>query len=216
MSEKKKHIIFWSIIVAVPILLGLVVTQIVLASGRMQEAVPTLSPGEAQIATLQAALQDPRLDALMKKSLQEKLEMAVLIATNQAISAVVTPVYAQEEATNIPYPTPYLDSGIFEGSDGIIRPSIAAVQNGWQGTLDGILFQVFAGADASDANQGIIIVISHDTGQMGRSMDAYPAQQLHGWLRIESVTDGLFELISQDGTLYQFDLRSRVLSIPGS
>jgi hypothetical protein len=206
---EKKNIIFWSLIVIVPLVLGLAITQLVLASGRMQEPEPTLAPDQAQIATLQTELQDPRLDAQMKQSLQEKLDMAVLIATNQAIAAAVTPIFALAEATSTPYPTPNLEAGLFEGSDGIIQPSLAAVQNGWQGMLDGNIVQVFAGSEPVDTNQGLIIVIAPGGGQAARTMDVYPAPEPHGWLRIEMVEDGTLKLVSQDGIRYHFDLRKK-------
>jgi hypothetical protein len=211
MSEKKKNL-YRSLILVVPILLGLAVTQLVLASGRMQEPEPTLDPPQARIETLQTALQEPRLDAQARQSLQEKLDMAVRIATQKAVAAEVTPVQSMDQATSTPYPTPNLEAGIFEGSDGIIRPSQAAVQNGWQGSLDGNIVQVFAGADAVDATRGVLIVISPASGQTGRTMKVYSAPEPHGWLRIEAAVDGIFDLVSEDGVRYQFNLRSETYS----
>jgi len=168
---------------------------------------PTLSPDLAQIATLQAALDSGQGDSLVRRSLEEKLEMAVRIATQKAQALQVTPeVEIQQVMT--PYPTPLFETVLFEGSEGLIQPSVADVQNGWQGVIDGTRLQMFAGADAADARQGVLILITFDAITGGRSMAVLPALQPQGWLRIVSVEDGIFEPVSQVGATLYFDFRT--------
>jgi hypothetical protein len=177
------------------------------ASGAASQ--PTLSPEQAQIATLQAALDSGHRDAQARSSLEEKLQMAQRIATQQALALQVTPaVEAQGEASPTPFPTPQFETVFFEGSEGLVRPSLAAVQNGWQGMVEGVPMQVFAGASADDPAQGVIIVIIFSDAPSGRAMSVYPAPTAHGWLRILSEANGMFQLSAKDGSAVQFDVRS--------
>lgn len=174
---------------------------------RGAEAQPTLSPELAHIATLQAALDSGQGDTLTRRSLEEKLQMAVRIATQQAQALLVTPEVEGQEAVT-PFPTPVFETVLFEGSEGLISPATAAVQNGWQGSVEGVRLQLFAGAEAANPRQGVLILVTFEEGAGGRTLRVFSAPQPHGWLRIVSVQDGVVELRSEDGGTSYFNLRT--------
>ena len=210
--DKKREIPFFVVVLVLLLVSGAwLMGRAGLALGAGLE--PTLSPELAQIATLQSALDSGQGDALVRASLQEKLQMAVRIATQQAQALLVTPEVGPQEGVT-PYPTPVFETLLFEGSEGLVQPSTASVQNGWQGTVDGTRLQLFAGAAADDPRQGVLILVTFDTAAGGRSMAVFTAPQKQGWLRIVSVQDGLFELISEDGLTSYYDLRSGEFSQP--
>jgi hypothetical protein len=103
---------------------------------------------------------------------------------------------------------PFLE-GVFEGSQGLIRPSLANVENMWQGQRSDTSFQVFAGSSPNDPAKGLLLVIVMDPERPTGSIQAYPAPDGASALRILEVTGTLVQIESSEGSRFAFDLGTR-------
>lgn len=147
------------------------------------------------------------------RSVDEKLAMAERMAAEQADAA-------QVHTTKVPLPESAFEPApaladveimdeIFEGSEGLVRPSQAAILNGWQGQRDETLYQVLAGASALNAKQGLLYVMESRLGDTGPSITVYEAPEMTGALRITAVEGNLLIMTAEDGSIWTFDLTAR-------
>jgi hypothetical protein len=177
--------------------------QVKLLAGQAQPGTPTPEIISAE------RLFDPALDPQSRASVAEKLEMK----TRQAADL------AAGEANPAPKdkmpPTPTVEkqllanatalSGIFSGSEGMVKPDQAAINNYWQGSLNGRATMVLAGSEPQDTTQGLVIVVSSD----GFAVSDYQVIDAPAGVSSLTVVDALettLVLQDLDGTRLVFDL----------
>ncbi len=208
--NQKPHWIYGGIMIVV--LVGLAVGVLALSSaaaGKQAEQVPTPVPADSQVEQLRRALESDTLSEPARRSLQEKLAMAERMAAEQAAGAQlprrekVAPPAPASAMANQAVP---IQEGIFEGSQGLVRPSTADIRNVWQGEREGRLVQVFAGALPGEPARGILLVVQVDSGDMGRKTEWIQAPDGAGALRIVEAHEASLTLAAQDGSLLTFYL----------
>ena len=186
-----------------------------------QEALqPTLEPNlvepqvvDPAIQSLRDELLNPDLSAEARKSVEEKLEMAERMALEQASGASQERI--EKAAPDFPSELPEVfkvlefEEGIFEGSEGMIRPSVAQIINVWQGMVKGHLWQVFAGSPADRSDLGALYIFIENPAEMKRTMETVIAPGATGRLRILAVEEGVMTLETLDGKQLFFDLETR-------
>jgi hypothetical protein len=115
---------------------------------------------------------DPALDPQSRAGITEKLNMQQKAAADQGTGKanpaskegrpVLPSVGGQPAILQV-------ESGIFPGSDGMVRPEEAQINNYWQGNVAGSQMVVLAGSEVDDKAKGLVIVLSSD----GFSMTGY-------------------------------------------
>lgn len=191
------------------------------ARGQQTPAVaetPTLDRAAQQIETLTALLNSSQVDEEGKKSVRMKLDMAIRMATQEASlrpksgqgplpkDATPTPSAVVAQAV---ISTPEIAQGIFEGSQGLVKPSTATIANMWQGWLNGTGYQVFAGSQPDQPEAGLVIVVTLDPGSPTGSAVKYPAPEGVDSLRILNVNGPAISLQSKSGARLTFDLSTK-------
>lgn len=196
--------------------LGLVIG---FATGSDPENAPAAktTPGseEAQAQKLREQLQRPGLSDEGRKNLEEKLQIAERSATEQAAAGS-----AKRSVKNAPPPAAaaMLESesdffeGIFEGSEGLVRPSQGDIANGWQGRYEGSVYQVFAGSSPDQPAKGLLIVAMLEEDRPTGQRQAYAAPGEVTRLRIIEVNAGMLLLETDAGERLTFDLSTRTFS----
>jgi len=194
------------------LLIILFLTHSLPAAGKQNEQNPALPPEERQAEQLRQALQRDSLSEPARRSLQEKLAMAEQMAAEQAAGAqaprqekVAPPLPAAALQTQAE-PQPELE-GIFEGSQGLIKPAMADIRNVWQAERDGILIQVFAGALPDQPEQGLVLIVQIRP-DLRRTMEMRQAPGATGALRIIEARQALLLLAAEDGSRLTFDLNT--------
>lgn len=170
----------------------------------------SLDPG---IQALQAELNRSTLSNFAREGVEEKISMAQRLATAQAIGAS-QPRDEKIAPTLAPAPVELLlaqlpQEGIFEGSEGIISPSVAQITNVWQGTFHGYVWQVFAGSPADRSDLGILMIFQEDPVMGKRTFEVIQAPGTPGKLRIVEVQDNLITLQTIDDNPLVFDLETK-------
>ena len=83
-------------------------------------------------------------------------------------------------------------------------------QNSWWDVVGGESYQVWAGSEASDASQGVVIIMAgpaSDTSHAGNyTLQAFPTPTQHGPVSITASTGTVLTLTSSDGTTFTFDV----------
>ncbi|KPL78781.1 hypothetical protein ADN00_05990 [Ornatilinea apprima] len=167
-----------------------------------------------EIAFLEEQLSNPELDEQTRASLQEKLDMAIRIATLQAATPVPgAQVQALDavggEGEEIPF-----NSGIFPGDEGLFKPSQALIENYWQEKVGEEYVQVFAGASGENPQQGLVIVVVTQADLVNSTTDFYPAAEASGSLHITEATPELVRMENQDGQAFCFKLAEGSFGCP--
>jgi hypothetical protein len=204
-------------IVTILIAAGLVVIVLLFGSPASGTAEVHSTYTEAyvyEINKLQSLLDSPSLSTIARASLQEKLQMAERMAAQQSAGAAkarttkVAPLMPKA-AMNYEGPQEFYE-GIAEGSDGIIRPSLADVHNMWQGTWDDKQYQVFAGAFSPElGGGGVVIVLDLTSEDQNGSPVMIPAPPGTGPLQITAVEESQILLTTQSGETIIFNLLDR-------
>ncbi len=134
-------------------------------------------------------LQDGQLSAADRAALEEKLAIANRLETIRAAGAENP---AEKEQSLYPLPEePVMEFAfangeqIIAGSEGLVRPSEASIQNLWRGVVDGNAYQVLAGALPDDEAQGLLILFETGPGAGDGSPQVYLAPDGVGSLRVE-------------------------------
>lgn len=171
---------------------------------------------ENHVQELRTLLNSGQLSDAGRESLQAKLEMAERMAAERqaarnALQAGPREKVISEEmrvfsAPEQPQPAP---EGIFEGSEGLVRPSLAQINNTWQAERSGSLYQVFAGSLPDQPEQGLLIVSQIAPDRPVGEREVYLAPSNAGSLRILSVDGQTLRLEGASGMKLSFDLDSR-------
>jgi len=170
---------------------------------------PTAPPG-AIIS--EQRLFDPNLDLQSRESLNEKLEIEALKATQKAAGEAnpapkdklpPAPTVVNQAVANPPAP-----SGIYNGSEGMVKPEQAQINNYWQGAFNGKALMVMAGSEPVDTSKGLVIVVSSD-GFSVTGFEIVLAPQGVGSLKVVEATGAILTLEDQSGNRLTFDLASQ-------
>jgi hypothetical protein len=155
------------------------------------EAVPASERNQVSIQTLEDSLQVEDLSDTMRLGLEDKLQAAQWAEVMRARGAQNPGPKngpAAELMVSTPEPVTMVDEGeqIIEGSEGLVQPSIATIQNLWQGTIEGTSQQAvaLAGAQAYASEQGVIILVVSEPDEIGFEPEMYLAPAGAGSLRI--------------------------------
>ena len=209
MNEKKRWINGFVLLAVIAGAAALAMSCANPAAGLRAEPAATPAPADdAQIVQLKTALESGKLSEPARRSLQEKLAMAERMQAEQAAGAQLprrekaAPPLPQAAAPNLPEP---LQEGIFDGSQGLVRPSSADILNVWQGARNGNVFQVFAGSLPGDPSQGILLVVQIAPDMKRKTTWLRPPGQ-PGALRITAAGGPLLTLAGQDGSTLTFNL----------
>lgn len=170
------------------------------------------TPQEREVEALRNALQRDGLSEQAQAALEEKLALAEPLAAVQA-----TPDAAALEAKLNAAPPPQspaqalsleeqFPEEIFIDSQGLVRPSVITVINGWQGVRGGAALQIFAGSLPDDPQTGLVVILRIDPTALGRQMQLYPAPAGTGALQIEAVQETGVLLRDGNGAAWQLDL----------
>lgn len=179
------------------------------------QAQPTPGVEEQHIQELREMLQRTSLSEEARSSVQEKLEMAERLAAQRA-SARANPALMQGDkdpgpaASFMQMPEQPLEEGIFEGSQGLIRPSVADVANVWQGERSGVVYQVFAGSTVEENPRGLVIVVAMAPDRPAGERQFYTSPDEPARLRIVEVQDQRLLLEDEQGRRSFFSLESRI------
>ena len=128
----------------------------------------------------------------------------------QTVAAIIT--FKANEATTeaartpIPYTPISLPTGAYENERVKQSGNMLGLdtQNGWSGLVNGDIFIIYAGALPSDAEQGVIIMVT--TMPSGTSIEQFETSTKHGALRAVSQQKDRLTLIAADGTVFYFDI----------
>lgn len=190
-------------------------------TGGVKNAKAALSPTpgggsqqDALITKLSADLQNPDLDPTVRASLQEKLDIAQSMQSQQLSPAgsrgpKEAPVRPENSLLPQAQAIQVTEDEIIEGSEGVVEAWVAEIQNLWQGERDGIFYQVLAGADAEDLQQGVLIFIEIHPGLISRTQSTILAPGKTGALRILSIEDSRLKLVDQQENHLTFDIQKR-------
>lgn len=208
--NQKPHWIYSGITIVA--LVSLTVSVMVMAgaaAGKQAGQVATPVPADSEVEQIRRALESDNLSEPGRRSLEEKLAMAERMAAEQAAGAQLP----RREKVAPPVPASAIENqaapiqeGIFEGSQGLVRPPTADIRNVWQGERNGILVQVFAGSLPGEPARGILLVIQANPENMGRQTEWIQAPGGAGALRIVEARESLLILAGQDGSLLAFNL----------
>jgi len=166
-----------------------------------------------EIAFLEEQLRNPNLDQQTRDSLQEKLDMAVRIATLQAATPVPGVQVQALPAVGGEFEIPFT-SGIFPGDEGLFKPSQALIENYWQEKVGEEYLQVFAGASGENPQQGLVIVVVTQADLVKSTTEFYPSAEESGSLHITEATPDLVRMENKDGQDFCFKLAERSFGCP--
>ncbi|MEM8530939.1 MAG: hypothetical protein AAGF95_08860 [Chloroflexota bacterium] len=155
--------------------------------GLREELTRTDLPKEARAA------QQARLD-------QAKFEASVR-ATAQVGPTPVRRGRPPETAGDITPPR-----GILTGYNDIFKRNID-IRNVWQDEVDGIWWQIYAGAIAAEPDKGVVVVVKMEAD--GTPIQRYETPEQVGAVRIIAEQSEQLTLEAEDGTLFVFDIPSR-------
>ena len=171
-------------------------------------AQPTMSGSLTDSLSLN--LQGEQLSAADRAALEEKLAIANRLDSNRATGADHRAVKEQSlhAVPEEPVPAFAFANGeqIIAGSEGLVRPSEASIQNLWRGVVDGNAYQVLAGALPDDEERGLLILFESGAGDEDASPHAFLAPDGTGSLRVEAREGSRLKLISAQGGEIFFDL----------
>lgn len=162
---------------------------------------------------MQLQLVNPQLDTASRESLMKKIEMAERVEKEQQSGETAPAPKLTFEVSSQPEVKALteVESGIFPGSEGMIRPSQAQINNYWQGSVDGQSVMVFAGAATDNPNQGLVVVVtaSLDPAVSDIHFETVLAPGETGTLRVDTESDGLLTLETLNGTELIFNLNEK-------
>jgi hypothetical protein len=196
------------IIVILAILSGLVIfTSNAIASLSRMQNITAMPPEMTEIAQYRQSLLSGDIDEQTRLSIQEKLDIAIRIATQIAESSAVQPL--GNAPTLIMMTDPPVPMGIFEGDEGIFRPDEVIINNYWQNVIGDEIIQVFAGSSGGESGVGIVIVAVTSADRMQTVFDKFSPGLTFGSLRIVSEQGGIIRLISTNGVELFFNVGNK-------
>lgn len=206
------------------VVVGLVVFLGVWAASRLLTVSKTDQAAKANVSTpevvsnnpqsMQEKLMDPSVDLPARESLMEKIEIQKRVEENEK-AGQGSP--ASKDAAAKPAPAAMMassqvETGIFEGSEGMVRPDQAHIQNYWRGLVDGKVDMVLAGSTAADNDQGLVVLVvaSLDPSDSTVTFEYFNAPGKTGSLRVVSAKDNQVALQTTGGAILQFDVKNRI------
>jgi hypothetical protein len=171
------------------------------------------TPRQTELERLQAQLLDPKLNPESREILIKKIEI-LRLEEEQHQAGKKAPAPKGVEPTFETQPQAMavaeIESGIYNGSEGMIRPSQAQINNYWQGLLEGEVTLVFAGAAADDPEQGLVIVMNVSADSNGDvRFTRITAPSRGGALTVIAEEDGVIRLEAAGGDVLRFSPRSK-------
>lgn len=209
--------IFWGALALLIVAVGAWIAGRMLGQANatsVQQVVPTAVPQDnrPELERLQEQLLDPRLDVEARESMMKKIDLlkqaeADRQAGGPAPAPKVPPEFPQQNQVLAPAE---IETGIFPGSEGMVKPSVAQINNYWQGPVDGQVVMAFAGALSDDPQQGALILATIPGDPMQEiGFVTYLSPAKGGTLRVSSETEGILTLSQADGAMLRFDMRAR-------
>lgn len=179
-------------------------------AGELSAAAASLDEMEAvSRQSLFDSLQNASLSAEARRSLEEKYALSERPAVQVAPASKERPVFLQSTAG-----LPLVDTseGIVEGSEGLVRPSQASVSNMWSGMVENAYVQVLAGVYPDAPDQGILIVIALEEGNVFPDRLVVDGPSGAGGLRILERQGDALIIAAADGQTLRFHLKARTLT----
>jgi hypothetical protein len=107
-----------------------------------------------------------------------------------------------------PGPTP--PAGILDDVQGALPTSPDRLLNGWQGEVDGHFVVVYAGAQAGDPAQGVVVVVTMDHADSASfRQDVVVTPSRRGAVRIVAARSPLVRLRAASGARFTLDVAAR-------
>ncbi len=176
-------------------------------------AVPMVVATPSVKKDMQSQLMDPGLDLKSREMAIEKIEIEKRLDDIQKLGeANPAPKIQKKQAAAGAIPAQLqVETGIFEGSEGMIRPSQATILNYWRGVVNGKILMAFAGAKANAEQKGMVIlmVTSLDPAVSDTVFETYVDPAQRGHLRVVDAKDGILSLQRANGDLIKFDLNKK-------
>lgn len=194
------------------VVLALLILIAVIGLGRaaaQPAAQPQFPPSDdPQVQKLTEWLERAGLSDETRQGLEEKRIMAERMALER-VDPQALPVEQRGAKVAPPLAAPLVEEpaqelweGIFEGSEGLVRPSVAQVINGWQGRSAGTEYQVFAGSTPEQPARGLLLVAELDENLPTASRQTYLAPE--GVVSLKVIE------IRQNGLLLETDTQNRL------
>lgn len=161
---------------------------------------------------MKESLFDPALDVTMRESLTEKIELS-----QKAQQAVLDSLASPAPKTAPALPAFSMNavmgewqsaSGIYEGSDGLVRPEDATIANYWQGVVAGRGMAVLAGADATDSSQSLLIILTTELPDGESTYQRILLKEKAGKIRILQADFPRLVLQSAEGQQWIFNVET--------
>lgn len=152
-------------------------------------------------------LMDPKLDPLGRATISEKLALKqnaeALQAAGKAKPAPKDPSYQPESMQGVGGAYE-VQTGIFPGSEGMVRPDTATINNHWVGLVNGTPVVVLAGSEPDAAGKGVLVIIAGE-GAVLSGFQKLQAPENAGSLTIQAEQDGLLVLSDASGQTFIFN-----------
>jgi hypothetical protein len=104
-------------------------------------------------------------------------------------------------------------SGIFVNGQAPFPGSVYSFENQWQGMLNGVHVNVYAGSLRHDRQQGLLIMTTTSMDLQARSSDIYFTPYKAGPLTILAQDGPALRLAGQSGARFVFNLSSRTWAV---
>ena len=141
---------------------------------------------------------DPNLDPQSRQSLADKLAMEDRQKADREAGEVNPAPKNPNQGVAAPNNANALaqvPTGIFPGSDAMVKPEEAKINNYWQGLVNGQVVVVLAGSRPDDENKGLVVILLSD----GFSLTGYQQVQApEGTSSLKVVEAGADRLTLQD------------------
>lgn len=181
--------------------------------------------GEAAGAVVEAAAEQPVIATETRTA--ATLASSPAPATTAPVSSTATPVppvptpgatvsvavsqqQAQATATQPPAAvTPPRTTGIVEAGGGPFSSAFFQASNRWQGEVNGVFTQVWAGHNPAGPAQGAVLAGTTAADLTPAFSGRIPTPRKAGAVRIVAVDGQRFTLRAADGSIFTFDLAAR-------
>jgi hypothetical protein len=173
---------------------------------------------DPQVQALRGQLADPALSEEGRRTVEKKLimaeRMAWEVAAGQAAPRTekIAPALPAEPAQAALQIQAADEDVLFEGSEGLVRPSLALIINGWEGSRGGARYQVFAGSTPAEPFRGALVVVELEPGRPTGAHERYLAPDGTTMLRILEATETGLILEGDAGARLFFNLALRSFS----
>lgn len=173
-----------------------------------------LEPTEGSISeysSLERQVLNTQISADIRDSLEEKLELSRNL-DKQMLNLTIPSAEKIPPRFNTMLgsggETEPFETGIFPGSDGMVKPEQAKINNYWQGQAGNEQIFVFAGSLPDDETAGRVVCIRINAADAMAtpSVMIFDTPISNGSLRVSDSSDGTIALNAADGSAYFFDL----------